>query len=133
MNIEIELLKAQNKAMRSYFVSLLSVIFQNDNQQKADGSKVWLAKYWMWRYERENLSPLSYTLPPASQDLKLIDRRYFQLQVLMDVAYIQGGLEAYGIPRKISPYAADLANRVFLHSDGGENGMIALIDDYYNS
>lgn len=133
MNIELELLKAQIKALRSYFASLLPVIFQNDGQQKADGSKVWLAKYCLWRFERENLSPLSYTLQPASPGLELIDRRRFQLQVLMDVAYIRGDLEAYGIPRVVSQASADLANHVFLHSDGGEDGMIALIDEYYNS
>lgn len=107
--------------------------FENDEQQKADGSKVWYAKYFIWKFERQNLSPLSYKLQPASPDLKKIDRRCFQLQILMDVAYIQGGLEEYGIPRKISQHEQSLADHVFYDSDGGEDGMVFLIDQYYDS
>ena len=133
MNIEMELLQAKFEAMRSYFLSQLPNIFKDDEQQKIDGSKVWLAKYFIWRFERENLSPLSYTLPQSSPDSEKIDRRRFQLQVLMDVAYIQGGLEAYDILRRISPHDQALADYVYRNSDGSEAGMIEQIEKYCNS
>ena len=132
MDIDLELLKAQHEALRTYFFSLLPTIFGKGRQKKIDDSMTWLAKYFIWCFERENLSPLSYTLPPASPDLERIDRRRFQLQVLMDVAYIQGGLEGYDILRRISPHDFALAEHIFHNSDGSEAGMIALIDQNYD-
>lgn len=126
----MKLLQAKVEAMRSYFFSLLPTIFKDDEQQKIDGSKVWLAKYFIWRFERENLSPSSCRPGQVSPDLEKIDRRRFQLQVLMDVAYIQGGLEAYDILRRISPHDRQLAEYVYRHSDGSEPVMTGLIDKY---
>lgn len=125
MNTDLILLKAQVEAMRNYFVSLLPVIF------KKDEGKVWLAKYLMWKFERELLSPYAYTRGHNSLDQDKIDHRRFQLQVLMDIAYIQGGLEAYGILRKVDSVAAAQALDIYTHSDGSEETMLPLIDKIY--
>ena len=50
----------------------------------------------------------------------------------MDVAYIQGRLEEYDIPRIIDSYAAAQALQVFQQSeDGSEELMLPLIDKLY--
>lgn len=133
MNIEFEMLKAQNEALRSYFVSLLPYIYRTHPDEKKDGSKTWLAKYSLWRFERENLSPLDYTPSLSSLEKAPISHRRFQLQVLMDVAYIRGGLEGYGIVRKVSRDARALADTVYSRSDGSEADMCRVIDEIYNS
>lgn len=53
MNIEFEMLKAQHEALRNYFISLLPYIFRTHPDEKLGGSKTWLAKYFLWRFERE--------------------------------------------------------------------------------
>ena len=110
MDIEFEMLKAQHEALRNYFVSLLPYIYRTHPDEKRDGSKTWLAKYFLWRFERENLAPLDYTQSLSSLEKAPISHRRFQLQVLMDVAYIQGGLEGYDILRRISRDALVLAD-----------------------
>lgn len=127
MNTELILLKAQLEAQRTYFLSLLSTIFANDEHPK---NKVWVAKYAMWGLERGNLYPSSYKTRLSSPETEPIDRRRFQLQVLMDVAYIQGRLEEYGVSRNISPDAYALAEKVYKDSDGSEETMLPLIDKY---
>ncbi len=129
MNTEMILLKAQFEALRNYFTSLLPTIFEHDEECK---DKVWLAKYLLWQFERSNLAPFDYAdkLSPPEKDR--ISRRRFQLQVLMDVAYIQGQLEGYDIPRKVDSYAADLALRIYNQSDGYEETMVPLIDKFYD-
>ena len=87
MDIEFEMLKAQHEALRNYFVSLLPYIYRTHPDEKRDGSKTWLAKYFLWRFERENLAPLDYTQSLSSLEKAPISHRRFQLQVLMDVAY----------------------------------------------
>ena len=128
MNIEFEMLKAQYDSLRTYFISLLPVIFEHDGQQKIDGSKTWLAKYLLWGFERENLSALDCKFPPSSPGSERISRRRFQLQVLMDVAYIQGGLGAYDILWKIAPDDYALAEKVFHNSDGSEEQMLLALE-----
>lgn len=49
------LLKAQFQALRDYFTSLLPTIFEHDKEKD---DKVWLAKYLLWKFERELLAPL---------------------------------------------------------------------------
>lgn len=129
MKEDFIILKAQFEAMRNYFTSVLPAIYQHDNEK--DG-KVWLAKYILWKFERENLSPYDSEAPHKSLDQDKIGRRRFQLQVLMDVAYIQGRLEEYDIPRRVSSYAAVQAQRVFESSDGSEETMLPLIDALYD-
>ena len=93
--------------------------------------KVWLAKYLMWEFERANLLPFDYTDKLSPQQKGRISHRRFQLQVLMDVAYIQGHLEEYGILRRVDSYAASQALQVFSESDKSEDGMLPLIDKIY--
>ena len=83
--------------------------------------------------ERENLAPLDYTQSLSSHEKAPIDHRRFQLQVLMDVAYIRGGLEGYDIVRKVSQDAQALADIVYSRSDGSEADMCRVIDEIYNS
>ena len=133
MNIEHEMLKAQHEALRSYFFSLLPYIYRTHPDEKKDGSKTWLAKYLLWRFERENLSPLDYTDSLSALEKEKIDHRRFQLQVLMDVAYIRGGLEEYDILRRVARDAQALADTVYSRSDGSEADMCRVIDEIYNS
>lgn len=133
MNIEFEMLKAQHEALRSYFLSLLPYIFRTHPEEKKDGSKTWLAKYYLWRFERENLAPLDFQSDLDAPEKEKISHRRFQLQVLMDVAYIQGHLEGYDIVRKVSRDARALADTVYSRSDGYEAGMCMVIDEIYNS
>ncbi len=125
MDTELIMLKAQVEALRNYFTSLLPTIFQNDREKD---SKVWLAKFLLWNFERQNLSPYDFsdTLPTPEKDR--ISHRRHQLQVLMDVAYIQGQLEEYGILRKVDSYAAAQAQQVYDQSDHSEETMLPLID-----
>lgn len=133
MNIEFEMLKAQHEALRNYFISLLPYIFRTHPDEKLGGSKTWLAKYFLWRFERENLAPLDYTQSLSSHEKAPIDHRRFQLQVLMDVAYIRGGLEGYDIVRKVSQDARALADTVYSRSDGSEADMCRVIDEIFDS
>ena len=129
MKTDFIILKAQVEAMRNYFTSLLPTIFQHDEEKD---SKVWLAKYLLWKAERELLAPYDLTASHKSLDRDKIGRRRFQLQVLMDVAYTQGRLEGYDIPRKVSSDAAAQAQQVFENSDGSEETMLPLIDALYD-
>ncbi len=131
MNIEFEMLKAQHEALRTYFISLLPYIYRTHPDQKRDGSKTWLAKYLLWRFERENLAPLDYTQSLSSPEKERIGHRRFQLQVLMDVAYIRGDLQRYDILRRVAPADRDLADTVYNRSDGSEAGMCRVIDEIY--
>ena len=133
MDIEFEMLKAQHEALRNYFVSLLPYIYRTHPDEKRDGSKTWLAKYFLWRFERENLAPLDYTQSLSSLEKAPISPRRFQLPVLMDVAYIQGGLEGYDILRRISRDALVLADTVYSQSNGSETDMCRVIDELYKS
>ncbi len=133
MNIEFEMLKAQHEALRDYFVSLLPYIFRTHRDEKRDGSMTWLAKYYLWRSERGNLSPLDYAQSLSSLEKEKISHRRFQLQVLMDVAYIRGGLEGYDIVRRVSPHDQALADIVYSRSDGSEADMCRVIDEIYKS
>ena len=130
MNEDFIILKAQFHALRNYFTSLLPTIFRHDKEMD---SKVWLAKYLLWKFERDNLAPYDLEGSHKSPDQGKIGRRRFQLQVLMDVAYIQGQLEGYGIPRLVGSYDAVQAQRVFENSDGTEETMLPLIDALYDA
>lgn len=129
MNTDFIILKAQVEAMRNYFTSLLPTIFQHDEEKD---SKVWLAKYLLWNAERDILAPYDLAASHKSLDQGKIGRRRFQLQVLMDVAYTQGHLEGYDIPRKVGSDAAAQAQQVFENSDGSEETMLPLIDALYD-
>lgn len=125
MNTDFILLKAQFNAFRNLFVGLLPRI------DKGDTNTVWFHKYRLWEFERELL--FSYDRSRlSSPEIEKLDRRCFQLQVLMDVAYLQGRLEQFEIIRLIQPDSMSLANNVFAHSsDGSEEMMVPLIDKLY--
>lgn len=123
MDIDMILLKAQSDALKTYFLSLLNRIMGNDPD------RTWLAKYLLWSLERENLSPFDYISSLDAPAKERISHRRFQLQVLMDVAYIQGHLEAFDISRLISRDAADFADIVYTRSDGAEESMCQVIDE----
>ena len=125
MDTEIIMLKAQVEALRNYLTSLLPTIFQNDKEKD---SKVWLAKYLLWDLERQNLSPYEVSDTLTTPEKDRIGHRRHQLQVLMDVAYIQGKLEEYGILRKVDSFSASQAQQVFDQSDHSEETMLPLID-----
>lgn len=122
MNIDLEMLNAQVDALRIAYLGLLFSLYPNDPDRR------WLARYYFWQTERENLATLSYRVQTSSHETDKIDRRRFQLQVLMDVAYIQGGLEGFDIQRRIDPYSFDLAMRVYSQTDGSEEEMIRELD-----
>lgn len=128
MNADFLLLKTQVEALRNCFMSLLPTIFEHDKEKE---DKVWLAKYLLWKNERDLLSSFELTDCIPSLEKEKISHRRFQLQVLMDVAYIQGQLEGYDIPRIIDSYAAAQALKVFEQSDGTEETMLPLIDEIY--
>lgn len=127
MNTELILLKAQTEALRNYFTSLLPVIFHGDDQF------VWLAKYLIWDFERQNLAPYDFSNKLPTPEKDKISRRRFQLQVLMDVAYIQGQLQEHGITRIIGSVAAAQAEQVYSHSDHSEETMLPIIDTLWRS
>lgn len=133
MNIEFEMLKAQHEALRNYFLSLLPYIFRTHPNEKKDGSKTWFAKFCLWRFEREILAPLDFQSDLDAPAKEQISHRRFQLQVLMDVAYIRGHLEVYDIIRPVAPAARALADTVHSRSDGSEADMCRVIDEFYNS
>lgn len=58
MNTDFILLKAQFDALRSYFTSLLPTIFEHDKEKE---DKVWLAKFLLWKNERDFLAPFDST------------------------------------------------------------------------
>ena len=120
--------KLYNYEFRSYYVSSLATLFSHDEEKN---DKVWLAKFFLWRFERENLSSLGTQPDLDSPEKEVIIRRCFQLEVLMDVAYIQGDLEGYDVTRVIFPHHIARANDVFEKSDGSEESMISIIDKLY--
>ena len=126
MNIEFEMLKAQIDALRVSYLSLIESIHHGD------AGETWLSKYLLWGFERGNLCSSGYNTPESSPGKDMIDRRRFQLQVLMDVAYIRGGLEGYDIQRRISAPDRELAEAVYRGSDGSEEQMVRMIDKHCN-
>lgn len=125
MDTDMILLKAKVEALRDCFTGLLSTVCHGDEQ------KIWYTKFNLWQFERESLAPFEAEGKIAPHEKDRISRRRFQLQVLMDVAYIQGRLGECDIPRIIDSYAAAQARQVFDRSDGSEETMLPLIDEIY--
>lgn len=120
MNTDFILLKAQLDALRTYFISLLPRIFDDD--------EAWLPKFLLWQIERDCLLPYALANMPGSPEREMIDRRRYHLQVLMDVAYIHGHLEERDIIRRIDDDAAVRAHYIYELTDRSEQSMIELID-----
>lgn len=122
MNIELEMLDAKVNAFRNLFLGMLSTLIK-------DPDRVWLNKFNLWMFERDLLAPLDFDDKLPSLEKEKISHRRFQLQVLMNVAYIQGKLEQFDISFRIPPQDRELASKVFHSSDGSEEMMIRVIDE----
>ncbi len=125
MDKDFILLKAQNDALRHLFMSLFKTFFKNDTD------RIWLSKYSLWLFERNNLPTFTADFPEDAR--KAIDRRRFQLQTLLDIAWLEGGLEDFEIEswfRHISPDREQFAARVFEASGNAsdEESLVAAID-----
>ena len=121
MNSDILIIKAQLHAMRSVYMGSLS---------KQGKDIAWLHKSLLWKFEKGVL-PFSESIQLPSDESEKLERRHFQLQVLMDVAYLQGNLEQFDIYRCVPPGSVKIAECVFHESDGSEETMIPLIDKYF--
>lgn len=126
MTVESILLKAQNDALRSCFAALLDHVF-------GEGSpNVWLAKYHMWDVERKSLPSLTDELPENIGTP--IARRRFQLQTLLDIAWLEGGLEealaSTGLFRRVGADQKRYAAHVIDVAQGNmsEWGLVDAID-----
>lgn len=122
MNPDFLILQAQFKALRNLFLGILPSVYK-------DSDRVWLNKYLLWQYEREFLLSDCST-QPSSPEKETLEHRCLQLSVLMDIAYIRGNLELFGVTRYISPHSAALAQRVIQESEEYEEEMIQVIDKY---
>ena len=126
MTVESILLKAQNDALRSCFAALLDHVFGEDSPN------VWLAKYHMWDVERKSLPSLTDELPENIGTP--IARRRFQLQTLLDIAWLEGGLEEaeglVGSPRRVGAGQRKYAAQVIdvAQGDMSEWGLVDAID-----
>lgn len=125
MNADFILLYEQFQSLRNHYMRQLGDLKKKD---------VWYEKYLLWKFERDRL--LGYVLSAnstqlPSPEIEKLEHRRFQLQVLMDVAYIQGDLEQRGVLRMTSPQDYEIAQNVFQKSDGSEETMIPLIDQYF--
>lgn len=120
MNPELVIIRAQLSALRAHYIHFI------ESHSKKD---VWLHKYVFWDYERYLISFYASEYDHISdQSQKLLDRRRYQLQVLCDIACIVGNLD---MDRLIPPESRRIALDVYNRSDGSEEGMIPLIDEYY--
>lgn len=125
MDKDLILLKAQNDAMRHLFMSMFKTIYKDDSD------RIWLAKYHLWLFERDNLPPFTGDLPDDAR--KAIENRRFQLQTLLDIAWLEGSLEDFEIEswfRHISPDRERFAARVFEVSGhaSDEESLVAAIE-----
>lgn len=89
---------------------------------------LWYARYLNYKFERDSLSPCCFGLTEPVAQPELLEHRRYHLQVLMDVAYIQGSLGELGIVRRISPPAAALAEKVFRHYDGFDESLFQALE-----
>lgn len=121
MNSDLLILQAQFKALRNLFQGILPSIYKDSDQ-------VWLNKYLLWQFERDFLlSDCRKKL--SSPEKKTLEHRCFQLSVLMDVAYIRGSLEEFGLNRYISSPSLELAQKVIQGAEDYEEEMCRLIDE----
>lgn len=121
------LLKAAVGANRQA-LALVFKAFSNGDENMA-----WFVNFALYGFEQNNLSRYAEEAQLDAQTADAINRRLFQLRVLMDVAYIRGNLQSRGNMREISPDARALADSVYTQSNGTEESMLTLIDEAYNS
>lgn len=102
-DVDFLILKAQVDALRMW--SMIR------DAQDLCPQEVWKSRYILWRLERENLQEQETALP-SSPDSSRVCQRIYQLQILLDVAYIRGDLQEYGLTRYIDAKALEIATRV---------------------
>lgn len=117
-NIELTILQAQFNALRNLFLGCM-VQFWTPQER-------WRYKFILWKSERDILGEVCKH-KPGTPEGDMIDRRRFQLQVMMDVAYIQGHLGECDIIRYIDPESLKIANDV---ADDYEELMLPKIEKY---
>lgn len=102
-DVDFLLLKAQVDALRTWAVIR--------DAQGLSLQYIWKSRYLLWLQERENLQELETTLP-ASLDSNRVYQRIYELQILLDVAYIRGDLQEFEIVRYIDAITLEKAKVV---------------------
>lgn len=99
MDKDFVMLKAQFEALRTIFMTNITYTMATDSRGKTDPDKVWLYKFLLWKFERENLSPFSFSDYSESSldahEIESVNERRFHLQILETIACIKGRLEGY--------------------------------------
>lgn len=120
------LLQAQITSLRRATDALL-LHFLSDEENKTQF--IWLSRYLNYKYERDILASSGFGQPDSGGQPELLSRRRYHLQVLMDIAYLQGNLGELNIVRRIAPQDAALANKVFESYDGFDESLFRAIDE----
>lgn len=101
--IDFLMFKAQVEALRTWTIIKFA---QDQNLQL-----IWKSKYHLWQLERENLQAQETTWR-ASPGSSRVCQRIYELQILLDVAYIRGDLQEFGINRYIDTIISERAECV---------------------
>ncbi len=135
MDEEFYIFKAQFDAMRTMFLANVIPNMAKGNGGNPDTDRVWLYKFLLWEFERENLSDASWHCSETSHttpETALIDERRFHLQTLATIACIKGRLEEFqGVeipPHCLFQDSVRFAKRVIQSATGfSETELIAAI------
>lgn len=103
------ILQAQITSLRRV-ADVLLLHFWSDAENKTQ--LIWFSRYLNYKYERDILASSDFGLTDSGQQPELLARRRYHLQVLMDIAYLQGNLGELNIVRRVAPQDAALANKV---------------------
>ena len=83
------ILQAQITSLRRV-ADVLLLHFWSDAENKTQ--LIWFSRYLNYKYERDILASSDFGLTDSGQQPELLARRRYHLQVLMDIAYLQGNL-----------------------------------------
>jgi len=120
------ILQAQITSLRRV-ADVLLLHFWSDAENKTQ--LIWFSRYLNYKYERDILASSDFGLTDSGQQPELLARRRYHLQVLMDIAYLQGNLGELNIVRRVAPQDAALANKVFESYDGFDESLFRAIDE----
>lgn len=109
------------------------LLYHKFGDEKPDYPSLWYTRYLRYDYERGYLYLLSETTDPQSLEAERIEHRRFQLQILVNIAYLRGHLEDYDIVRKASRRDEAAAHKIFESYDGYDESLLRAIDDFYGS
>ena len=109
------------------------LLYHKFGDEKPDYPSLWYTRYLRYDYERGYLYQLSETTDPRSPEGERIEHRRFQLQILMNIAYLQGHLEDYNIIRKVSRRDQMAASKILESYDGYDESLLQAIDDFYDN